>query len=89
MLADWLRHSDSNLVEFTRVGSNPVAGTTNHKPTADSELHPSEVSKRVFRGNSESTSSNAASPHQLDSCPYTQSALTNKNKGKKQKCILI
>ena len=41
----WLRRSVSNLVRSTCVGSNPVVGTTNHKPTANSAAHPSEVGK--------------------------------------------
>ena len=47
------------------MGSNPVVGTTNHKPTVNSAVHPSEVGKRVLRSNSEGTSSNATGPHQL------------------------
>ena len=38
------------------MGSNPVVGTTNHKPTVNSAVHPSEVGKRVLRSNSEDTS---------------------------------
>ena len=53
-----------------------VVGTTNHKPTVNSAVHPSEVGKGVLRSNSEGTSSNASGPHQLYSC-YTQPALTN------------
>ena len=44
-VAEWLRDSAPNLVRSIRVGSNPVVGTTNHKPTANSTVHPSEVSK--------------------------------------------
>ena len=29
--------------DATRVGSNPVFGTTDHKPTVKSAVHPSEV----------------------------------------------
>ena len=32
---EWLRHSISNLVRSTCVGSNPVIGITNHRPTAN------------------------------------------------------
>ena len=39
------------------MGSNPVFGTTNHKPTVNSEaVHLSEVGKWVFRSNFEGTS---------------------------------
>ena len=34
----------------TRVGSNPFAGTTDHKPAANSALHPFEVGKSVLKG---------------------------------------
>ena len=34
-VAKWLRCSVSNLVRSTRVGSNPVVGTTNHMPTVN------------------------------------------------------
>ena len=34
-----------NLVGSTRVGSNPVADTTNHKPAAKSAVHPFEFGK--------------------------------------------
>ena len=57
------------------VGSNPVVGTTNNKPTVNSAVHPSEDGKYVLRHNSEGTSYNAAGPHELDSCPYTQPAI--------------
>ena len=40
---------------FTRVGSNPVVGTTNHKPTVKSAVHHSEAGKLVLRSNSEGT----------------------------------
>ena len=46
-VAEWLRHSVSNLVGSTRVDSIPVADTTNHKPSANSAVHPSEVGKWV------------------------------------------
>ena len=35
----------SNLMGFTSAGSNPVVGTSAHKQTASSALHPSEVDK--------------------------------------------
>ena len=44
-VAEWLRRSVSNHVRSTRMGSNPVVGTTNHKPTVNSVVHPSEVGK--------------------------------------------
>ena len=44
-VAEWLRRSVSNHARFARVGSNPVVGTTNHNPTANSAVHPSEVGK--------------------------------------------
>ena len=34
-MAKWLRCSISNHVRSTRVGSNPVVGATNHKPTVN------------------------------------------------------
>ena len=37
-VAEWLRCNVSYL-----VGSHPVVGTTNHKPTANSAVHPFEV----------------------------------------------
>ena len=43
----YLRRSVANLVGSTRMGSNPIVGTTNHKPTANSAVHPLEV---VLRG---------------------------------------
>ena len=52
-------HRNHNLVRSTRAGSNPVIGTTNHKPTANSAVHPSEVGKRVLRSNSDGTSTKA------------------------------
>ena len=51
-MADWLRHSVSNLARSTRLGSNPVVGTAKHKPSANSSVHPSEPSKWVLIGNS-------------------------------------
>ena len=42
-VAEWLRRSISNIVGFTRVGSNPVVETTSNTPTDDSAFHPSEV----------------------------------------------
>ena len=50
------------LLAWVRI---PVVGTTNHKQTVNSTVHPSEVGKRVLRSNSEGPNSNAASPHQL------------------------
>ena len=44
-VAEWLMRSALNLVRSTRVGSNPVVGTTNHKPTVNSAVYPSEVGK--------------------------------------------
>ena len=41
----WLRRSISPLVRSTRVGSDLVVETTNHKPTVNSAVHPSEVGK--------------------------------------------
>ena len=38
------------------MGSNPLVGITNHKPTVNSAVHPSEVGERVLRSNSEGTS---------------------------------
>ena len=38
------------------MGSNLVVGTTNHKPTVNSAVHPSEVGQGVLRSNSEGTS---------------------------------
>ena len=51
-----VKGSVSNLVRSTRVGSNPVVGTTDHKPTANSAVHPSDVGKWVLRSNSEGIS---------------------------------
>ena len=67
--AEWLRCSVLNLVGCARVDSNPVADNANHKPTADSAVHPSEVD----------TSRSSSGPRQLYSCPYTLSALINKH----------
>ena len=44
-MAEWLRRSVSNLVKSTPLGSSPVVGTTNRKPTVNSAVHPSEVGK--------------------------------------------
>ena len=55
-VAEWLMRSVSNHARSTRVGSNPVVGTTNHKPTVNSTVHPSKVGKLVLRSNSEDTS---------------------------------
>ena len=47
-MAEWLRCSVSNLSMYarsTRVGSNPVIGTTERKPTVNSTVHPFEVGK--------------------------------------------
>ena len=44
-VAEWLRRNVSKLVRSTRVGSNPVVGNNNHKPTVNSAVHPSEVGK--------------------------------------------
>ena len=77
-MAEWLRRSVSRLLGSTRVGSNPVVGTTNHKPTADSAVHPFEVGSEVLRGGSEGTTGDATSPRQLYRCRNTQPALTNK-----------
>ena len=55
-MAKWLRRNVSNNAQSTRVGSNPLIGTTNHKPTVNSAGHPSEVGKRVLRSISEGTS---------------------------------
>ena len=52
----WLMHSFSNLVELSRVVSNIVVGTTNHKPTVSSAVHFSEVGKWVLRSSSEDIS---------------------------------
>ena len=61
------------------MDSNPVVGTTNHKPTVNSALHPSDFGKWVLRGSSEDTSVDAAGSYLLISCPYTQSALSYKS----------
>ena len=44
-VAEWLRRSVSNHARSTRVGSNPVVGTINHKPIDNSAVHPSDVGK--------------------------------------------
>ena len=38
------------------MGLNPVVGTTKHKATVNSAIHPSEIGKLVLRSNSEGTS---------------------------------
>ena len=56
-MAEWLWRSVSNHARSIRVGSNPVVGTANHKPTVNSAVHPSEVGKGgVLRSNSEGRS---------------------------------
>ena len=55
-VAEWSRRSVANHARSTRVGSNPFFGTTNHKPTVNSAVHPSEVCKWELRSNSEGTS---------------------------------
>ena len=60
-MAKWLRHSVSNHATFIHVGSNPVVGTTNHKPTVNSAVHPSEVGKLVLRSSSEGMSTGRVS----------------------------
>ena len=67
-MVKWLWRSVSNFAKSTRVGSNPVVGTTNHESTVNSAVHPSEVDKRALRDSSEGTSSNAASPQQQYGC---------------------
>ena len=59
-MAEWLRPSLSNHVRSPCVGSNPVVGTTNHKPTVNSAVHPSDVGKCVLRSNAEGTSTGHA-----------------------------
>ena len=44
-VANWLRHSVLNHVRSNHMGSNPFVGTMNHRPTANSAVHPSEVCK--------------------------------------------
>ena len=44
-VAEWLRRIVLNPVGSTRVGSNPVADTTNHRSIAKSAVHPWEVGK--------------------------------------------
>ena len=44
-VAEWLRRSVLNHARSTRVGSNPIVGATNYKPTVNSAVHPSEVGK--------------------------------------------
>ena len=55
-VTEWLRRSVSNHTKSTRVGSNPVVGTTNYKPTVNSAVHPSEVGKWLLRSDSEGKS---------------------------------
>ena len=55
-VAEWLRRSVSNHARSTRVGSNPVVGTTTHKPKVNSAVHPSEVGNWVLKSNSEGIS---------------------------------
>ena len=40
-MAEWLGRRVSNHATSTRVGSNPVVGTTNDKPTVNSAVYPS------------------------------------------------
>ena len=67
-VAEWIRRNVSNLVGYTRMGSNPIADSAGQKPAAKSAVHPSEVGKLVLRGNSEGVSRSAAGPRQLCSC---------------------
>ena len=67
-VAKWLRCSASNPVGSTRIGSNPIAGITNHRPAASSVVYPSDVGKLALKDSSEGTSRNAAGPHHLHSC---------------------
>ena len=39
-VAEWLKRSVSNHVSSARVGSKPVVGTTDYKPTVNSAVHP-------------------------------------------------
>ena len=55
-VAEWLRRSVSKHARYTRVGSSPVIGTTNHKLTVNSAVHPPEVVNRVLRSGSKATS---------------------------------
>ena len=55
-LVKWLRRRVSNHTKSTSVGSNPVVGTTNHKPTVNSAVNRSQIGKWVLRSNSEGTS---------------------------------
>ena len=50
-VAEWLRHSASNLVRSPCVGSNPVVGITNHMPTVKSNV----ILPRSVNENSEVT----------------------------------
>ena len=42
-VAEWLRRRVSGHTRSTHVGSNPVVGTVDHKPTVNSTVQPSEV----------------------------------------------
>ena len=89
-MAEWLRRSVSDLEGFTRVGSNPVVGITNQKPTANSAVHPFEVGKWVLRSNSERyhLRAQAVMPQAHISCIAARNprpTLTNQNKTKKNK----
>ena len=44
-VAEWLTRRVSSFVRSSSVGSNPVPGTTTHKPTVNAAVHPSEVGK--------------------------------------------
>ena len=44
-VAKWLGRSVSNHASPTHVCLNSIVGTTNHKPTVNSAVHPSEVGK--------------------------------------------
>ena len=44
-VAEWLRVVFPNHARSTRPGSNPILGTTSHKPTVNSAVHLSEVGK--------------------------------------------
>ena len=53
------------------MGSNPVTGTTNHKPAANSVILPSDAGKSELRGNSEGTGRKTVRSYQLYRC-YTR-----------------
>ena len=42
-MAEWLRCSVSSHARSIGMGSNPVPGTFNHKPTANLAIRPSKV----------------------------------------------